>query len=243
MADRAALKTLLESDAAFAAAVADGSCSTIMSLLGTHHATAKVAAVVPRAAIRRAIAGALDSLTADQAARLQIVLADETFDFTDAVAVSQLRGIIQDATARARIAALGQRVATVGEAAVIGEVVLDDVVEALKAIPSSPHGKEVVRPEVRQLEMERDVGGAVEVVIHVRNCGAVRVVALVGMKPEQADVVAAPLLDMRAGVSLRVASKVTARSGEWVGMGAIGYRGADGSGDGSLMQISVRQAD
>lgn len=135
------LKTFLEADAASQPMVTSGDNSGLLARLNGPHATARRARRAARAAVRQAIGAALRAITGDALARLQLLLAEETFDFGDAEAVAELEQIVTDPSAVSRLQALGRRPATIAEQAGIAAadelVRVEDLAAALEQIPGS----------------------------------------------------------------------------------------------------------
>lgn len=141
MADRIKLRAELvgANAATYAVSVAAGRNADLLAILNGPHASAKSDAVVPRSQVRAAIGDAARALTAAQLQRLQLLLVEDLFDFGNSADVTELRAIITDANAIARLAAMAKRPATVAEAAGIGVVAPEDLWAVLPTVPGSLH--------------------------------------------------------------------------------------------------------
>lgn len=108
MKDYAALKTALE-DVAYDADVTAKTLRPLLARLNAEHPTEFRTTVVERAEVVAAIGPAIRTMSGDVLQRLRIVLEGEQFDFGNSVLTDELRQIVTDSDARARLIALARR--------------------------------------------------------------------------------------------------------------------------------------
>ncbi len=136
------LKTALETDPRYKAAVENGSNSTLLELLGEDHPTEKVGQTLSRDEVLEAIGPGLRALTGDALNRLRILTAGDTVDFSRQGVRDEVEAIFAaDAGALTRIRNVAGRSKSNGEAAAGGQVTLRDLWKVLPQIPTSHHAK------------------------------------------------------------------------------------------------------
>lgn len=148
MIDLVALKTALETDVRYDAAVRSGKNSQVLALLNDPELGQTQLLMVPTEDVLEAIGDGVRGLTVAQRETLRLFTAREFVDFRKAAIRTEIREVFAGkAAVLSRLQAVAQRTRTYGEAFTDGEAVsLKDLWAMLKDIPKSYMAQYLARP-------------------------------------------------------------------------------------------------